>query len=191
MIEGTMTVKTKHPPEDNQVSQIIAAARQDPKAFGELYLLYAQPVFRYIFSRIGSAAEAEDVTSQTFLAALERFSNYKHDGYFASWVFSIARNKSADYFRKHGKETSLGAATLIQTDSNLLQQVIKTERIAALAKLIEALPEEERDLIRLRYVAELSFAEIGHLLNQKEDTVKKSVYRLLARLKVQLEDSHA
>ena len=43
---------------------------------------------------------------------------------------------------------------------------------------------------RLRYVAELSFAEIGHLLSQKEDTVKKTLYRMLARLKVQLEDYH-
>lgn len=190
-MEGTMTMKSKSPPEDSQVAQIIAAARQDPRVFGELYLLYAQPVYRYIFSRVGSAAEAEDVTSQTFLAALERFSRYRHEGYFASWLFSIARNKTADHFRKHGKETPLGAAALVQTDANLLQQVIQTERIAALSKLIATLVEEERDLIRLRYVAELSFAEIGHLLNQKEDTVKKSVYRLLARLKVQLEDFHA
>jgi RNA polymerase sigma-70 factor (ECF subfamily) len=190
MIEGTMTIKTKHPPEDHQISQIIAAARTDPQVFGELYLLYAQPVFRYIFSRIGSVSEAEDITSQTFLAALERFPKYRHDGYFASWLFSIARNKSADYFRKHGKETPLGAAALDYSAPNLLQQVIKTERIAALSKLIDTLHEEERDLIRLRYAAELSFAEIGHVLNQKEDTVKKSVYRLLARLKVQLEDSH-
>lgn len=94
-----------------------------------------------------------------------------------------------DYFRKQRKETSLKETELISTDINLLTQVIKTERITALFGLINKLPEEEQELIRLRYVGELSFAEIGYLLGQKEDTVKKSLYRLLARLKVQLEDS--
>jgi len=56
--------------------------------------------------------------------------------------------------------------------------------------LIRALPEEEHELIRLRYIAELSFSEIGRLLNRSEDAVKKSLYRLLARLQSQLEVSH-
>ena len=190
MVERTITIKQKPRPEENQIAQLIEAARKGPNEFGELYLLYAQPVFRYLFSRIGTLSDAEDATAQTFLAALERFPKYRHDGYFASWLFSIARNKAMDYFRNRRKETPLEEAEFIPADGNMLQQVIKTERIAALSKLIRALPEEEQELIRLRFVAELSFAEIGHLLGQKEDTVKKSIYRLLARLKVQLEDSH-
>lgn len=190
MVERTMSIKLKPQPEEHHVSQIIAAARKDPRVFGELYSLYAQPVFRYLYSRTGNVPEAEDATAQTFLAALERFPKYRHDGYFASWLFSIARNKAMDYFRKQRKEASLDEAELFPGDANLLQQVIKTERIAALSRLINTLSEDEQELIRLRYVAELSFAEIGHLLRQKEDTVKKSLYRLLARLKVQLEDSH-
>ncbi|RPI31265.1 MAG: sigma-70 family RNA polymerase sigma factor [Chloroflexota bacterium] len=191
MVERTMSLIHRPQPEEKLVTHLIAAARQDPQVFGELYLLYAQPVFRYLYSRIGGIPEAEDVTAQTFLAALERFPKYRHDGYFASWLFSIARNKAMDYFRKHRKEASLDEAERIPADANLLQQVIKTERKAALSKLIRALPEEDQELIRLRYVAELSFAEIGHMLGQKEDTVKKTLYRLLAWLKVQLEDSHA
>jgi len=190
MVERTMSIKQKTQPEEIQVSQIIEAARQDPRMFGDLYLLYAQPVFRYLYSRMCSVPEAEDATAQTFLAALERFPKYRHDGYFASWLFSIARNKAMDHFRKRRKEASLDEAEHIPVDTNLLQQVIKTERIAALSKLISTLSEDEQELIRLRYVAELSFAEIGYLLGEKEDTVKKTLYRLLARLKVQLEDYH-
>lgn len=77
----------------------------------------------------------------------------------------------------------------MSTDANPLTHLINTERITALSELVSKLPEEQQELIRLRYVAELSFAEIGCLLGQKEDTVKKSLYRLLARLKAQLEDS--
>ena len=190
MVKRTMSIKQKPQPEEHHVSQIIAAARLDPRMFGDLYLLYAQPVFRYLYSRMGNVPEAEDATAQTFLAALERFPKYRHDGYFASWLFSIARNKAMDYFRKQRKEASLDEAELFPGDANLLQQVIKTERIATLSRLISTLSEDDQELIRLRYVAELSFADIGHLLDQKEDTVKKTLYRLLARLKVQLEDSH-
>lgn len=190
MVEKTMAIKQRSQPEENQIAQIIETARQDPKAFGELYLLYVQPVYRYLFSRIGNQAEAEDATAQTFLAALERFQSYRHDGYFASWLFSIARNKSVDYFRKQRKETSLDAVEFVHDETNLLQQIIKTERISSLSKLIGSLPDDEQELIRLRFVADLSFAEIGHILGQKEDTIKKSIYRLLARLKAQLEDSH-
>jgi RNA polymerase sigma-70 factor (ECF subfamily) len=190
MVERTMSINLKPRPEEQRVSQIIAAARQDPRVFGELYSLYAQSVFRYLYSRIGSLADAEDATAQTFLAALEQLPKYRHDGYFASWLFSIAHHKAMDHFRKRRKETSLDEADLIPDDTNLFQQVIKTERIATLSKLIRTLPEDEQELIRLRYVADLNFAEIGHMLSQKEDTVKKSLYRLLARLEDQLEESN-
>jgi RNA polymerase sigma-70 factor (ECF subfamily) len=190
MAERTMSIKRKNQPEMKRVSQIIATAREDPQAFGELYTLYVQPVFRYLYSRIGSFPEAEDVTAQTFLAALERFPKYRHDGYFASWLFSIARNKAVDHFRKRSKETSLEPAETIPADVNLLAQVIETERITTLSRIIPALPEEEQEMIRLRYVAELSFAEIGRLFNLKEDTVKKTLYRLLARLKAQVDKEY-
>ena len=81
----------------------------------DLYLLYAQPVFRYLYSRIRNVPEAEDAIAQTFLAALEQIPK-KHDRYFASWLFSIARNKAMDYFRKQRKETPLNEVDLLSTD---------------------------------------------------------------------------
>jgi RNA polymerase sigma-70 factor (ECF subfamily) len=71
-----------------------------------------------------------------------------------------------------------------------LSQVIQTDQVEQLANLIHKLDADEQELIRLRYVAELSFAEIGICLGRKEDTVKKTFYRLLARLQRQLVVSH-
>jgi len=187
MVERTMTLNRKLQSEAMQITGLVTAAKRDLQVFGELYLLYAQPIFRYFYSRFGSIPEAEDATAQTFLAALERFPDYRHDGYFASWLFAIARNKAVDYFRQRCREVSLDEAESIPANASPLQQVIKTERIVALSKLIKALPEDEQEFIRLRYVAELSFAEIGRLLGQKEDTVKKTLYRLLARLRDQVD----
>ena len=171
-------------------ADLVTAAQRDPQAFELLYLRYVQPVFRYLYSRIGNQAEAEDATAQTFLAALEAFDHYHHDGHFAAWLFSIARRKAADNFRSQQRQAPLEDADSIPSGTDLLQGVIQTERKVALTKLIAGLPEDERELIRLRYVAELSFSEIGRLLGCSEDAAKKSLYRLLARLQSQLEVYH-
>jgi RNA polymerase sigma-70 factor (ECF subfamily) len=80
--------------------EIIKSARQDPKAFGELYKLYVEQVFRYLYSRTGNVHEAEDITAQAFLTAFESFERFRQDGHFASWLFTIARNKAIDHFRQ-------------------------------------------------------------------------------------------
>jgi RNA polymerase sigma factor (sigma-70 family) len=172
-------------------TSLVAEARRDRRAFGRLYALYVQPLFRYLYSRIGGVPEAEDVTAQTFLAALEAFGGYRHDGHFAAWLFGIARNKAADYFRQQRKQAPLEDAESLAAESDLLQGVVQNERSAALAALIAALPEADQELIRLRYVAELNFSEIGRLLGRSEEAAKKALYRLLARLQSQLENPHA
>ncbi len=172
-------------------ARLVAEAFRDRRAFGRLYALYVQPLFRYLYSRIGGVPEAEDVTAQTFLAALESFGRYRHDGHFAAWLFGIARNKAADYFRQRRTQTPLENAECVAAESDLLQGAIRSERSATLAKLITTLPEDDRELIRLRYVAELNFSVIGRLQGRSEAAAKKALYRLLARLQSQLENPHA
>ena len=172
--------------QDAEAAQI-RAARADPKAFGLLYDRYASSIYRYLLSRLGNVAEAQDVTSQTFLTAFEAFPRYQHLGYFSAWLFSIARSKYIDHLRK---ARSLPGPLDEQVKADLpdpLGLVIETERVSALKQCIRALPEHERELLRLRYVAGLSFVEVALLLNKREEAVKKSVYRLLARLQSQLE----
>jgi RNA polymerase sigma-70 factor, ECF subfamily len=169
---------------------IIIAARQDPKAFGDLYKLYVEQIFRYLFSRLGNVHEAEDITAQTFLAAFESFDKFRQDGHFASWLFTIARNKAMDHFRRGKNTASIDEADDIPVEEDPLVEVIQSEQTAALSKLIQALPEEDCELLRLRFLASMSFPEIAHFLHRNEEAVKKSIYRLLARLHNQLEVSN-
>lgn len=171
-------------------ARIIKAARQDPKAFGELYRLYVEQVFRYLFSKIGNLHEAEDITAQTFLAAFESFDKFRQDGHFASWLFGIARNKAMDHFRRRDNLSSMDESSEIPVEDNTLSKVIQTEQEQALSKLIQALTEKERELLRLRFLAEMSFPEIARFLHRNEEAVKKRTYRLLARLQSQLEVSN-
>ena len=180
-------------PEDFQKpneADLIAAAKKDPKEFGQIYHLYIQSIFRYLYSRIGSLPDAEDATAQTFLAALEALDRYQDHGHLAAWLFAIARRKAMDHFRRQRQQVPLENAENISSETDLLHEVIQTEQITSLATLINALSEEEHELIRLRYIAELSFSEIGQLLHRSEAAVKKSLYRLLARLQSQLDITH-
>lgn len=169
-------------------AKAVADARKDPQAFGVLYDKYAPKIYRYLLSRLGNIDDARDVTSQTFLTALETFPRYKHKGYFSAWLFSIARSKYVDHCRKaqRRKETHRDHDQEPMLDPFL--QVIEIERVAQLKERIRDLPEEEQELLRLRYVAELSFGDIASLMNKNVDTVKKSLYRLLARLQSQMEE---
>jgi RNA polymerase sigma-70 factor (ECF subfamily) len=173
---------------ENDDSALIAAAQRDPAEFAAVYDRYVQPVYRYFHSRVEDAADAEDLTAQTFLAALEALPRYRHRGHLPAWLFTIARSKAMDFFRQR-KAISIDD-TLPAGGSDLLAQADRSDEIRRLSGLVGALDLEEKELIRLRYLADLSFVEMATLLKKKEDAVKKSLYRLLARLQSQLEESH-
>jgi RNA polymerase sigma-70 factor (ECF subfamily) len=166
---------------------LVQAAKDDPVAFGRLYNHFVQPIYRYLYSRVGTVHDAEDLTSQTFMTAYESLPRYRERGFFSAWLFRIARSKMMDHFRGSRREVRLEAAEKISMVQDALGRVIQDEETERLRSLICELDDDEQDLIRLRYVAELSFAEMAELLGKREDTVKKSVYRLLARLKSQME----
>ncbi len=158
--------------------------------FGLLYDRYVTPVYRYLLSRVHNVADAEDLTAQTFLAALESLPRYRERGSFAAWLFQIARSKLMDHFRRARTHVSL-EQTDIPVASDLLAGFIVSGDAATLQRLVAAITAGERELLRLRYVADLSFAEISTLLGKREETVKKSLYRLLARLTDQMEAQNA
>jgi RNA polymerase sigma-70 factor (ECF subfamily) len=175
---------------DLEETNLLSAARQDPARFGEIYELYVKRVYRYLYNRAGNAQEAEDLTAQTFLAALESLDRFKDDGCFAAWLFGIARNKAVDHYRRKDKPILLNEDEPEQGGEDALSELIRSERAESLAGLIRALPEQERELLRLRYLAELSFRDMARTMKMNEDAVKKSLYRLLERLQRQLEVSN-
>lgn len=180
-------------PRDSEAFQsdddLIRDVKTDQRSFEAIYLKYVKQVYRYLFSRMGSQFEAEDATAQTFLSALEGITRYRHDGHFAAWLFAIARRKAADHFRTEGKSRFL-PDDLPSFDPDLLTQTIRAERLNELRECIRRFDQEEQELLRLRFAAQLTYTEIAHLTGRKEDAVKKNIYRLLDRLQTRLEESH-
>src|SRR5574339_382523 len=109
-----------------QVSQddipgLISAAQKDPAVFGRLYDCYVQPIYRYVLSRVGTAHEAEDITSQTFMSAYEALGRYRERGQFSAWLFRIARSKLNDHFRRSRREVGLeeAAGQILEREDSL------------------------------------------------------------------------
>jgi RNA polymerase sigma-70 factor (ECF subfamily) len=152
-----------------------------------LYDHYVQPIYRYFYSRVESVHVAEDLTSRTFMAAYESLPRYQERGHFPAWLFRIARSKLMDHFRGNRREIPLDAAKKKTEEGDALASIIQDEELNRLRLLIGNLRADQQELIRLRYVAELSFAEIAELLGKREEALRKSMYRLLARLKGQME----
>jgi len=169
-------------------AKIVAAARAgDAAAFARLYGRYVRRIYRYLYSRVGDPSDAEDLTSRTFLAALEALPRYRHRGRFAAWIFSIAYRKAMDHFRSRREQPPLDEASTVGTAPDPAGQVIQAQARIHLARRIGELTDEQQELLRLRYVADLSFAEIGDALGKSEDAAKKSLYRLLAVLQERME----
>ncbi len=175
---------------DTEEAGWIEASRSDPAAFDWLYDRHVARIYKYLYHRLGNHQDAEEITSQTFLSALEKLGGYVHHGNFIGWLITIARNKLTDFYRREHPQQELDEELSHSTVDDPLQTVMAHERKRQLQELIGSLSEEEQELLRLRFVAELSFREIGELMQKSESAAKKQIYRIILRLQEQAEVKH-
>ena len=174
--------------DDPEEIKMVADARQNPEVFVELYERYIHRVYRYMLHRTGDEMAAEDLTSQVFLDAIKNLHRLSLGVPFGAWLFTIARRRLADYYRKLRPSTALEESRHLPiADADPLKGVMQAEQLSELETQIARLDRREQEILYLRFAAELSFAEIGLLLGKKENTVKKSFYRLLDRLGSRME----
>jgi len=157
--------------EENIVRQAIEGNQW---AFTRLYDEHFDKVYRYVYLRIGNRPEAEDLTQEVFLKALQSIGSYKwRDVPFAAWLFRIAHNQVVDHVRKQSKHkrAPLEEAAAVSVED----PVAITEQKLAEAELTDAvkkLPGAQQEVISLRFIAGLPIAEVARILNKSEGTVK-------------------
>jgi RNA polymerase sigma factor (sigma-70 family) len=169
---------------------LVLAAQQDSTAFQPLYQKWLKPIYRYFYFRAGNVKDAEDLTSQVFLKAYEDLPKFHNKGSFSAWLFTIAHARMVDFYRKVKKDRTLEKANLIANDPDPLTQVVQGTEIEQLLSLLHKKNDFEQELIRLRFFGELSYREIGEILHRNEDSVRKSITRLLERMQIELEASN-
>jgi RNA polymerase sigma-70 factor (ECF subfamily) len=164
------------------------AAKSDPGAFGELYERYYVRVYRYVYHRIGNVAEAEDVTALVFMKSLEALPSYQaRRNSFAPWLFRIARNAVIDHYRRRRQQSPLDELEGHAGSQDPVGDVLGNERRSELQALMQHLSVEQREVVMLRYAADLSYTEIASLLKKQEPAVRMLLHRGLRKLKAVIE----
>ncbi len=171
---------------------LVEEAQQRPAAFAALYARYVRPVHRYIYSRVGNRADAEDLTAEVFIEALRALPGYRERGLFPAWLFALVRRQVAGHYRRPHPAQSLEAASDAPSHHpDPLAQALEHEALVELRERLARLDEDQRELLRLRYAAGLTYREIGEVLGKREAAVKMAVHRLLGRLHDEWEGDHA
>ena len=159
----------------------------DPCPFAEVYRQHVRNIYRYHLVRTGSAEEAQDLTSQTFVAALESYDSYSGRGRLAGWLFGIARHKVADHYRKRRSHLPLESAAGLPLSSISLEDAAAISlQLAQVAAALRTLPPQQAEALTLRVFSELSVAEAGQVMGKSPAAVKMLAHRGLCKLREEL-----
>ena len=179
--------------------RLVDAAQADPARFEALYRKYLAQVYSFAYYELRDHHEAEDATERTFLAALTNLRRFEErarpaDGEGAStfrvWLFQIARNAVAERrrTRRRRPETSLEAAAAIAAPIDIEADVAIRDDAAAAWRAVDRLPGDRRRALVLRFVDEMSTAEIAGVLGRSEGAVRVLIHRALRSLARDLGD---
>ncbi|MCD4830578.1 MAG: RNA polymerase sigma factor [Anaerohalosphaeraceae bacterium] len=173
---------------NNYQDTLVNLAVMDSTAFGLLYDIYYDKIFRYCLHRLYIRQVAEDVTSNVFLAAAGGIKKFrgKTRAQFACWLYKIATNKINQYLRQHLRREKL-SKTLIENaagkmDSNQTSSDA-SENWAELHNAILELSPTEQTIIMLRYFEGFTAAKIAEIMNVNPNTLRVKIFRAIEKLR--------
>ncbi len=163
---------------------------QAPVTDAMLYQRYAPTIFAYLLNQTASREDAEDLLLEVFLAAMERdnLSNLNETEQRA-WLWAVAHHKAVDHFRRLTRHPSIQLRLVAESlyDNEQLepeQALLKREALAELISTVQALPEQQQEVLRLRFGHGLAFGEIALILKKRESAVRMLLSRTLKTLRV-------
>lgn len=181
------------PAEDDQT--LARRAKTDRDAFGLLYERHVTAIYRYVYYRVGSVEDAEDLTARVFARALKHVHNYNDRGVpFTAWLYRIAHNVVANFHRDNSRHPAVPLDEVDELrshaheshdgdDSDHDQRIDSERERERLLRAIRLLPEERQHLIVLKFVEQMQNAEIGQIMNRSEGAIKSLYHRTLLQLR--------
>ena len=178
--------------EFNEEDVLNRAAQGESEAFGLLYERYIDRIFNYVYYRTGNLHDAEDLTARVFQRAMNHIKNYTDRGVpFSAWLYRIAHNLVANWHRDRSRRQEIpinDVPILPSKGDHPERNLVRSQEEDALLRLIRRLPPERQNLLILKFVENMSNAEIGAIMGRSEGAVKSLYHRTLLALRDQIGD---
>jgi len=166
---------------------LIKIKLQNKKTFEQVYDLYVEKIYRFIFFKVSNIHEAEDLTSEVFLKAWQYIKDEKEIKSINAFLYALARNKVIDHYRKNSKINNVSlehnAAKKLGNNSNVSDKIDNALGIESINKFLNKLKPEYREALLLRYVDDFSISEIAEILGKKNGNTRVLIHRALEALK--------
>ncbi len=171
---------------------LFRAKNKDSEAYAQVYDLYTERIYRFIFFKVNSSEDAQDLTSEVFLKTWQYIIDGKEVKNLNALFYAIARNLVIDYYRKLSKkEMPLAEYEKIEQDvrgdKKEIEAIEKSLEFDKVTEQLQKLKDEYREVLILRYIEGMSIKEIAEIIQKKKGAVRVILYRALNALKELME----
>jgi RNA polymerase sigma-70 factor, ECF subfamily len=163
--------------------------------FNELYKKYHHQIFNFLFYMVQSKEQAEDLVQEVYIRVLKSYQQFKGESSEKTWLIAIARNVAIDFFRKQKgiNQRMINKVEFInlplKDESPLPEEIVfQSEEKRLMYRCLEKCTIDQRSVIILRYIQELSILETAEVLGWKESKVKTTQHRAIKQLRALMDE---
>lgn len=167
------------------------AAKGDEIAFGQIYDLYFEKVYRFVFYRVNHREVAEDLVSETFIRAWNNLNEIEKTSSFNGWLYQIARNAVIDYYRSRKSTINLTELeNILEYEDNILDKTNLLFQQKSFLEALKKLSADQQLIIKLKFLDELENEEIAKILDKSEGAIRVIQHRAINELKRLINESY-
>lgn len=158
------------------------------KEFNELYKEYSNGIYKYLYYLTGNKDDSEELLQETFLQAFRSIEKFRGDCSVSTWLYAIAKNCYYKYLRKKKEHISLDNIEEIRDSNTPEIELEKLQEISRVRQAVRRLDEPFKEVVILRSINELSFKDIGYILQKNENWARVTFHRAKAKLGKELKE---
>lgn len=179
-------------PTSTETELVLRARDGDHSAFTQIYERYAPAIYRYVYYRVGEVELAEDIQAEVFLRMLEGIHRYEDRGWpISAWLYRIAHDRMIDSIRRRQGRSQVSLETWEGACDGPESTISARMEYEELRRTLGDLTADQREVIELRFMADLSIQEVAERLGRSEGAVKALQYRGIQSLARRLQASAA
>lgn len=152
--------------------------------FTKLYDKHVKAIYRFIYYKTHHKETAEDLTSTTFIKALDNFSSFQSEkGNFSAWLYQIARNTVIDFYRTKKNNLNIEDVWDLSGDEDIERDIDMIKQLEGVKEYLKTLKAEQREIVILRVWEDLSYREISQATGKTEENCRVFFSRTIKTLK--------